>query len=76
MYLLLIFIFLKTGAVEARTSIVYNMYEETRGVCQDSLPLEIKLYKQGKFEDGPKPELIRKVTGRCEPVDNEKFARG
>lgn len=73
MYLLLIFILLKSGGTEVRTSIVYG--EDARQICQDSLPLTISLYERGRFHDGPPSLLIKEVKGRCEPVnDNNKLA--
>lgn len=72
MVLLLIFLFLKTGAVEARTSIVYGVSDDPMNICESALPLTEKLYRSGKFDDGPKPELLKKVTGRCEPVDDKQ----
>lgn len=76
MYLLLIFLWFKSGMVEARTSLVYDIYSDTRMTCEEALPLTEKLYREGKFYDGPKKELLRKVTGRCEPVsEKEKLVR-
>lgn len=65
MMLLLVFIYLKSGMLEVKPSIYAGTVED----CQVNLPLMIHLYKKHGFYDGPKVEDIRKVTGRCEPVD-------
>lgn len=75
MYLLLIFLFLKSGQVEARTSIVYGYEGDSEHACEIAKPLSIRLYQQGKFDDGPKKDDLRKVTGECiEVLENEKLS--
>jgi len=75
MYLLLIFLFLKSGQIEARTSIVYGYEEDSEHACEIAKPLSIRLYQQGRFDDGPKKEDLKKVIGRCEPVlEDQKFS--
>jgi len=78
MYLLLIFLFLKSGQVEARTSIVYGYLatnNSAENACEIAKPLSIRLYQQGRFDDGPKKGDLKKVTGECiEVLENEKFS--
>lgn len=69
MFLLLIFLVYTSGRVEARTSIVEGFNAEQ--VCLEALPLTIKLYREGKFHDGPKKSDLQAVKGRCEEVQNE-----
>jgi len=64
MFIVLVVVHLLTGQLVPRTSVVSDLK-----ACEESLPLFIKLYRQGKFEDGPDPELIRDVTGVCVPVN-------
>jgi hypothetical protein len=71
MYLLLIFLYLKNGQVDVRTSIVYGVEDDAYKTCQEALPLTIELYKKGKFHDGPLPVILKKVTGRCEAVEED-----
>lgn len=69
MYLLIIVIYLLSGPPEVRTSIVEGptAYDS----CADALPLEIRLYKQGKFADGPPVAKIKNVKGHCEGLLDE-----
>lgn len=69
MILLLIFIYLKTGAIETKTSIVYG--DEAMKTCREALPLTKDLYRKGKFHDGPLPILIKDIKGRCEPIEED-----
>jgi hypothetical protein len=64
MFLLLVFIYLKSGLIEVHHSITYQ-----EKACYESLPLFKDLYRRGKFEDGPAPELIQDIKVRCEPVE-------
>jgi hypothetical protein len=66
MYVLIIFILLKTGQIDARTSVVSP--PNARHVCNEALPLTVRLYATGKFHDGPAENLIADVRGRCEKV--------
>ncbi len=65
MFVVLVFIHLMTGQVVPRTSVTLDQKS-----CEESLPLFEKLYRAGKFEDGPAPELIKIVTGECRKVIN------
>jgi len=71
MFLLLIFLYLKSGQVDVRTSIVYGVNDDAYKTCQEALPLTETLYEKGKFHDGPMPILIKKVRGRCEAVEED-----
>lgn len=63
MFILLIFLTLKSGMIEVRHSTVNNLK-----VCQEAIPLYEKLYLQGKFYDGPPVETIVLIDGRCEKI--------
>lgn len=72
MYILLILLYLKSGLVEPRVSIVYGISDDASVLCYKALPETVFLYKKGLFDDGPKPELLDHVKGRCLPVDENE----
>lgn len=69
MYLLLVVIYMLTGPPVVKTSIVSG--PTALDECDDALPLEIRLYKEGKFKDGPPVREIKDVKGRCEGLPDE-----
>lgn len=66
MLVILIFIFLKNGQVDVRTSVTAGTVE----ACNAVIPLYVKLYKKHGFADGPEAKDVKRITGRCESVDD------
>lgn len=62
MFVVLVFIHLLSGQLVPRTSVTLD-----KKSCEESVPLFEKLYIQGKFEDGPPPQLIKSVIATCIP---------
>ena len=60
MFVVLVFIHLLSGQLVPRTSVTLD-----RAACEDSKPFFIKLYTQGKFEDGPPPDKIKYIEAVC-----------
>lgn len=69
MFIVLVFIHMMSGQIVPRTSVVID-----RAACEESIPLFVKLYKDGKFEDGPPPEKIKSIDAIC--VDSRRRLRG
>ena len=69
MYILTIILFLLHSPPEVHTSLVEG--PDAGKMCQQALPLTAKLYKQGKFFDGPDPKKIKKIRGMCQVVDDD-----
>ena len=69
MYILLIVLILFSGQKQVKTSLVEG--PDAHSNCLQSLPLVAKLYKQGKFQDGPDPKQIRRIRGMCQKVDED-----
>ena len=70
MFVVLVFIHLLSGQLVPRTSVTLD-----RAACEDSKPFFIKLYTQGKFEDGPPPEKIKYIEAMCIDAGNKKPPR-
>jgi len=64
MYILIIFLHLYSGQVQPRVAIAHS-----QTACIEALPLHTRLYAEGKFSDGPPATKIKRITGRCEPVE-------
>lgn len=63
MYLLLVFLYMKSGMVEIRHSVTNSSPD-----CYKSAPYFEKLYTAGKFDDGPKSDTIDHVLAICQII--------
>lgn len=63
MYALLVIIHLLSGQVELHHSLVRG--PQAAYECGKAMPLMLSLYQKGKFNDGPRPEEIKRVDAKC-----------